>query len=183
VGLDTGYVEHDLDEQQVDWLERTVSAAGDRRLILMSHHQLFVPGKNAEEPLVKRLGPLLAQRRIFAWYWGHEHAAVVYKERHPKWGFYARGVGHGGFPFFRHRGSERVEPGLRDSRWRMIPASGAAPAAMLLDDPNPYVAPKADPERYGAQGYASLLLDGPAPTERLHRPDGTVVYQSKLAVE
>jgi hypothetical protein len=41
VCLDTAYVDFDLDPAQVTWLESIVAAAGDRKLILFSHHQPF----------------------------------------------------------------------------------------------------------------------------------------------
>jgi hypothetical protein len=40
-GLDTAYVDFDIDEKQVAWLETIVAAAGTRKLILFSHHQPF----------------------------------------------------------------------------------------------------------------------------------------------
>jgi hypothetical protein len=41
VGLDVAYVDHDIEEQQVEWLEDVIAAAGDRKVLLFSHHQLF----------------------------------------------------------------------------------------------------------------------------------------------
>ena len=179
VGLDTGYEDHDLDDEQTRWLEEVVGGAGARKVILMSHHQLFDPGKPPREKLARRLGTLLDAGKIFAWYWGHEHAAIIY-DPHPRWRLHARCIGHGGFPYFRYKGNDPLEPGREGARWRRLPAAGDTPAAMLLDDPNTYVRP-ADPERYGAQGFASLELAGSSLTERLHRPEGTVIYEKKLA--
>ncbi|HEX6243754.1 MAG TPA: trypsin-like peptidase domain-containing protein [Polyangiales bacterium] len=179
VGLDTGYRDFDLDDDQVTWLQRRIEAADKRRVILMSHHQLYKPGGKPSDKLAQRLEALLASRRIFAWYWGHEHAAVLF-EQHARWGLYGRCIGHGGFPYFRHRGDEPIKLGQAESRWRVLPAANGTPAALLLDEPNPYIPTPARPERYGAQGYASLSLDGPRLTERLHRPDGTIIHEQVL---
>ena len=43
VGLDTAYVDFDLDKDQVAWLTRIVNAAGTRKLILFSHHRHLYP--------------------------------------------------------------------------------------------------------------------------------------------
>jgi hypothetical protein len=179
-GLDTGYDEHDLDANQVAWLHQVVAAAGDRKLVLMSHHQLFAPGTPAIESLRSKVAGLLDTRRILAWYWGHQHAAILF-EPHPLWGLFGRCIGHGGFPFFRHKGNEQVEIGKAGSLWRRVPAAAGTPAAKQLDDPNPYVGPDANPERYGAQGFASLELAGPRLVERIHRPDGTIIHERELS--
>ncbi len=41
VGLDVAYLGHDIDAQQVAWLEEVIAGAGDRKVLLFSHHQLF----------------------------------------------------------------------------------------------------------------------------------------------
>ena len=99
VGLDTAYVDFDLDEKQVAWLTGIVNAAGTRKLILFSHHQPFSQLDDQGPKLQVALADLLKQQRIHAWYWGHEHRLVIY-DPHPLWGFKGRCIGHGGFPGF-----------------------------------------------------------------------------------
>ena len=41
LGMDTAYVDFDLDPIQVDWVKRMIAGAGTRRVILLSHHQPF----------------------------------------------------------------------------------------------------------------------------------------------
>ena len=179
IGLDTGYDDHNLDDEQLGWLKATVAEAGGRKVILMSHHQLYKPGDAPAKKLVAKVGPLLEAGKIFAWYWGHEHVAAIF-DHDPTYRFHARCIGHGGFPYFRYSGDAPSSSGLLDSSWRTLAGNNKTPNALQLDDPNPDVAP-ADPKKYGAQGFASLELDGPSLVERLHRPDGSVIYEKKLA--
>ena len=34
------------------------------------------------------------RKKIFAWYWGHEHRCALY-DQHPKWGVFGRCIGNG----------------------------------------------------------------------------------------
>jgi hypothetical protein len=106
--LDTSYSEHDLHGRQAQWLANLVKGAGDRKVLLFSHHQPFTlfpshfPSSLFDQGVVKKLSSLLRSRRITAWYWGHEHRCSLY-EPHEVWGFHGRCVGHGGFPEFRDK--------------------------------------------------------------------------------
>lgn len=179
VALDTGYKDFDLDDEQLEWVQATIAQAGPRKVIFFSHHQPFEPKKDSLTKLGKRLTPLLRSGKVFAWYWGHEHAAIVF-DKHVPWNLHGRCIGHGGFPYFRYKGNEPRETGLGGAQWRIIPAKGQTPAARYLDDPNPYVPSKANPDKYGAQGYASLELDGEKLIERILRPTGEVIFQQEL---
>jgi len=57
VGLDTAYAKHDLHGGQVDWLDRLLADAGERRLILFTHHQPF-------SRLDRRQGPRLVGKLV-----------------------------------------------------------------------------------------------------------------------
>jgi hypothetical protein len=41
VGLDVAYIDHAIDDRQVEWLKQVIRQAGDRKLVLFSHHQLY----------------------------------------------------------------------------------------------------------------------------------------------
>jgi Calcineurin-like phosphoesterase len=177
LGLDTAYVDHDLDAEQLAWVRGMVEQAGARKVIFLSHHQLYKPGGAIAKDLMQRVKPLLESGKVFAWYWGHEHVAAIFEPDRTH-SLHARCIGHSGFPYFRYKGDAALETGLEGARWRIFPGDGKVPRARVLDDPNPFVPEK--PERYGAQGFASLALDGPSLTERVHRPDGTVIYEQQL---
>ncbi|WP_437623884.1 metallophosphoesterase family protein [Sorangium sp. So ce1151] len=181
LALDTGYDEHDLDARQVEWIRQNVDAAGARRVILMSHHQPFSELEKGGPKLVQALEPLLEAHKVSAWYWGHEHCAFIYDE-HPAWKLQGRCIGHGGFPYFRYKGATGLKHVSQQgsSHWRIFKPSARSPGGRMLDDPNPYVAPEAEPEEYGAQGYASLVFDGPSLVEHLHRPTGEIIYTKQL---
>ena len=88
-----------LEDSEVAWLQRRLDQAGDRRTMLLSHHQLFtafedIGGSSAvNDKLQAQTGPLL--EKIAIWIWGHEHNLVIYKKQ---MNILARCVGHGAFP-------------------------------------------------------------------------------------
>jgi len=166
VGLDTGYSEHELHGDQADWVMNLVRDAGDRRVILFSHHQPFSLYEKQGPRLVTQLGPLLEQRKIHAWYWGHEHRCVVY-EPHPLWGVRGRCVGHSAFPYFR----DGFKQPLAEPGWQSIFAKNLVPGARVLDGPNKYV--EGNGVKYGPNGYVVLELDDRDLRELYMNPDGT----------
>lgn len=179
VGLDTGYVDHDLDAPQLEWLAALLERAGDRKVILFSHHQLFSRLESQGEKLAAKLAAPLAEGRIFAWYWGHEHLCAVY-EKSSRYQLFGRCVGHAGMPYARKRLRDfAVERREGIALWRRLPASNEAPAALVLDGENPYLGDEKD--RFGPHGYVTLELDGPRLTERYHQPDGLTVLEQTLA--
>jgi hypothetical protein len=94
IGLDSGYEDHGLKDPQREWLDAQLATSGPRN-ILLSHHQLFSPFESRafERKLHEKVQPLLG--RVFAWFWGHEHKAIVY-DKHL--GIHARCIGHGALP-------------------------------------------------------------------------------------
>jgi hypothetical protein len=121
VGLDTAwehpallvrgdqlFIEGDLGHlhgRQADVLAEC--AADDRRLLVLSHHQLFSAydeahftfgsDRAAATPMAEELAGVLAEREIDAWFWGHEHDCLGYEEHFGGVRF-ARAIGHGGVP-------------------------------------------------------------------------------------
>jgi hypothetical protein len=179
VGLDAAYVEHDLDGEQLPWLENIMSRQNDRKVVLFSHHQLFSALSGQGEHLAVKLQQYLSRQRIFAWYWGHEHLLALY-EPHPSWGLTARCVGHGGFPYFRPGFGATARTDLPyGMAFRTLPSSAEAPQARALDGPNEYLGDHRD--RYGPNGFMRLHLEGPELQEEVMTPAGDVLWTGQLA--
>ena len=106
IGLDTGY--HDakpeggtptfLEDTELQWLKDKIQNRGNRKTILLSHHQLFsafedICGAPVNQKLKDQLQDVLPE--VDLWLWGHEHNQVIYKKY---LGVLARCIGHGAFP-------------------------------------------------------------------------------------
>jgi Calcineurin-like phosphoesterase len=180
VGLDTAYVDHDMDETQVEWLNRVVARADGRRVLLFSHQQLFSRLDKQGPKLVRALkDPLLQKNAITAWYWGHEHDCVVY-DRHAEYGLFARCVGNGGVPAPR-RGNVKEAPAehsVAGITWRRLGATPDSPTCLALDGTNPYIRGKEG--KFVPHGYMTLELRDEHLTERVHLPDGTEIWSNDL---
>lgn len=179
VGLDSAYEDHDLGMNQSAWVEGLVGAAGARKVVLFTHHQPYSLLEKQGVKLTGKLRSLLGQRRIFAWYWGHEHRCVIY-DPHPFWGLHGRCIGHSGYPYYRDdpRNATVYDQG-EGYRWLQLGPRDLVPGALLLDGPNPYV--EGHEEKYGLQGYVTIELDGPHLLEAVHSPEGQVLYRNQLA--
>lgn len=179
--LDTAYEDGDLAGDQATWLARLVGRAESRgqKILLLSHHPPFsLFGEHAEK-VVEKLAGLLSERRILAWYWGHEHRAVMF-DQHEEWQLFGRCLGHGGFPYYRDDLSKAIlqTPNPDGTTWNQILQDGL-PAAWVLDGPNPFV--PGHEQKFGPHGYASLILDGPHLHEQVHAADGTQLWYQQLA--
>lgn len=106
LAMDTGYYDGKpggteptyLHDTEVTWLADKIQNRGDRRTILLSHHQLFaafedICGKSINEKLQAQVAPLLPDTDM--WFWGHEHNLVIYQKY---LGVLGRCIGHGAFP-------------------------------------------------------------------------------------
>lgn len=170
--LDTAYADHDLHGDQAAWVAGLAAASPNKKLVLFSHHQPFSLLDGQGPQLIRKLGSLFQSRRIYAWYWGHEHHCILYKP-HGLYGLRGRCVGHGGFPYFREKrilGS--TAPAAAE--WRNLDSRHLVPSAKVLDGQNPYI--EDGPEDYGPNGYMTLEFDGPDLFEIVHLPDGTEVW-------
>lgn len=163
--LDTAYVDFDIDDTQVAWPQAVVAAAGNRKLILFSHHQPFSQLDSQGPKIQAALHDLLNKQRIHAWFWGHEHRLALY-EPHTTWGFKGRCVGNGGFPAFRDELTTTPSPVYQ---WINLKTAPHAPAAKLLDGPNLWISE--DPMRYSPHGFLTLDFDGDQVWETYYTPD------------
>jgi hypothetical protein len=172
--LDTAYQDFDLDERQVAWVKSIVNAAGNRKLILFSHHQPFSQLDDQGPNLQIALADLLNTQRIHAWFWGHEHRLVLY-DPHPTWGFKGRCIGHGGFPAFR---DELPDAHGKIYQWLILPAQPQAPKAQLLDGPNFWI--PQDPEGFSPHGYVVLDFDGDTVWETYRVPNNIGLLKAQV---
>jgi hypothetical protein len=183
VGLDTAYLDYDMDAKQVAWLNNVVGSAGLRKVVLFSHQQLFSRLDDQGDKLRAKLGELLQTKRITAWYWGHEHQCVIY-DPHEEWGLAARCLGNSGIPEPRKR--EILEASVERSasyvKWRRLRRDQQSrpwsPSCLVLDGPNPDVPGREND--FGPHGYMILTFDGPVLKEQVVLPDGTVVFEHQV---
>lgn len=161
VGLDSAYDANRfklyrtgrLGDEQLDFLSRRVDALGDRKLLLMSHHQgLELDGEPSKKLWGQVLDVLAGTPAV--WYWGHLHAAVAYRTRD---GITGRCCGHGGMP----RGRAKVLDDKGAVVW-----FGQRPAE------DPAVPPRV------ANGLAHLRFDGPRLHEVFYDEWGTPMWWS-----
>lgn len=174
--LDTAYTDRDLDERQVTWILQTIADAGEKKVILFSHHPLFSNFKDQGVELQARLGTLLESRRISAWVWGHEHYCVRY-EPDPAYGLTARCFGNGSMPHKRSKIEEFPLVSTPTAQWRQID-QGLTPRALVLDGPNPYITEK--PNKYVPHGFAILDFSEDRINETICYPDGGIAHKGSL---
>ena len=106
-------------ESEADWHKAQAERAGDRKLVLLSHHQLFSPFGSlgsvdgvpyAYNPnLFEVFGPLLP--KVEWWFWGHEHTLGIF----PPYMGLKRGrcIGASAVPVFQDQQSYKIEDGLK----------------------------------------------------------------------
>jgi hypothetical protein len=105
VGLDTSWdtdvlskgASGVLQDPQAEYVAQ-VAKASDRKLVLLSHHQLAtVYDQDDIGPvLTAKLGPVLGSGRVTGWWWGHEHRCVGFEATQGV--RFPRCIGHGGVP-------------------------------------------------------------------------------------
>jgi hypothetical protein len=197
VGLDTAWRHPELDIRgdqlfvegdlghlhgpQVDELLRCAREPG-KRLLVLSHHQLysayddhrvaFGPDRSDTTPLQDELKPVLDEREIDAWFWGHEHDCLAYEHGFGGVGA-ARAVGHGAVPTpVRHTAATPLGGGHPPFVVRPDPYEGAPAALRALAWE--YRDVQDDAPLMCRRGFAVLDLDGPALTVRYVDEDGGV---------
>ena len=105
VGLDTSWdpdvltmgASAVLEDPQAEYVAQ-VAGASDRKLVLLSHHQLVTVYDQGDigPVLTAKLGPVLDSGRVTAWWWGHEHRCVGFEATQGV--RFPRCIGHGGVP-------------------------------------------------------------------------------------
>jgi hypothetical protein len=188
VGLDVAYLDHDIDDEQAWWVSEVVRNAGARKVVFFSHHQLY---SNIEKEQGERLwshatfGALLRSRRVFAWYWGHEHRCTIFEEPDREFGIYGRCIGHGGMP--QARDLTKDLPRATDARyaaadWRVCAEKpmdrNVLSRAVVLEGSNPFIT--GEEERFAPHGFCVLEFDGPHLREDVRDATGSVIYSRQL---
>lgn len=139
LGLDTAWEDGGLADPQAEWVRERMAATG-RKVVLLSHHQLFSVYQRAGAVLRSRLRGPLATGRVRAWFWGHEHRCMLFGRYNGVEA--ARCIGHGGVPvhMWRDAGEPCPTPALYEYRERLW--EGVEPWALF--------------------GFAVLDFDGPS---------------------
>jgi hypothetical protein len=189
IGLDTAYVDHDMDTTQVAWLNVVLSeleAKKKRKVVLFSHHQPFsrLDHKGQGPKLQKALAHLFDDQVITAWYFGHEHQCIIY-DQHPEWLFHARCLGHGGIPEARKSSVKEApadpkNPGGAGCTWRRLEANTDAPGCIALDGPNMDMKKKSDQDKFSPHGFMTLEFKGDSLIERVVSSDNTVIFTNTI---
>ncbi|HEY1919452.1 MAG TPA: metallophosphoesterase [Streptosporangiaceae bacterium] len=105
IGIDTAWDDDVVSTGQVAVLQdpqgtyvAQVADGSARKLVLFSHHQLvsFYDTSEVGSTLPDRLAHVLNDRRVTAWWWGHEHRAITYGAAAGVQ--YPRCLGNGGVP-------------------------------------------------------------------------------------
>jgi hypothetical protein len=183
VGLDTAYVDHDMDTEQVAWLNLVVresrQANPARKIIFFSHQQLFSRLDIQGPKLQQALRHLLDANDITAWYWGHEHQCVIY-DKHSQFGLLGRCLGNGGIPESRKTEVRNAptERTIGSVTWQRLSATNDSPSCLVLDGPNYDI--KGEEEKFVPHGYVTLELNGPTLIERVFLSDGTELYTNQI---
>ncbi len=171
-GMDTGYNDHDLpdvgedytwlQDVEVDWHTAQIRAAGSRKVILFSHHQLFsafqtIGSGYRNESLAGNLATWqgAGNNNVVAWLWGHEHLLEVYAPAgsgSPPLPILGRCIGHGAFPVFNNLG-------LYDKQTETVP-----------------LAPASTPSGYVQTGDENLVYDHGFALLTLGAGTGTIAY-------
>jgi hypothetical protein len=198
VGLDTAYgresasEDHDLDDIQVKWVEGILDhpEADGKKVLFLSHHQLYSQFDSQGPKLTSRLGHLLGAGRVNAWLWAHEHHAVIYQPHPDLGGLKASCLGHGGMPDARTRKVTKLS--VAESRqtssgqmlWRSFDplikdGRLICPSGLVLDGENIYI--KDEEKEFSPHGYAVLDFRDADLVEEIYTPGGTLIHERNLA--
>jgi predicted phosphodiesterase len=186
VVLDTAYVDHDMDNEQVAWLNLALKQSREanngqaKKLALFSHQQLFSRLDHQGPKLQNALRHLLNAQAITIWYWGHEHQCVIY-DTHPAWGLLGRCLGNGGIPEVRKDEVKNAptEKTVEGVMWKRMAATNESPSCLALDGPNPDIVGEA--QKFVPHGYMTLELNGPTLIERVHLASGKEILENQVA--
>ncbi len=152
-----------LDPDEAAWVCDRVTGQGNRKTILLSHHQLFsgyekIGDSPVNQSLRQQLQGVLS--KITMWLWGHEHNLVIFDKYQ---GVYGRCIGHGAFPVGIDEPQVPILPG--------VPVN----AKVQLDKGVSFY----------QHGFAILDLDGPTAQIAYYEDSSpnTALYQEQIAAD
>lgn len=189
VGMDTAYVDHDMDTKQVAWVNAVIEQAqksGPRKVVLFSHQQPFSQLSDQGPKLQRALQHLLEGKKITAWYFGHEHVCAIY-DRHPAWDLFGRCLGNGGIPEPRDSrvtgaGDDPKRPtGVANTTWKRVTVTPESPGAIILDGPNLTMEKPKDQQKFSPHGFMTLEFKGDTLVEKAFLSDGRKIYEETLS--
>jgi hypothetical protein len=156
LGLDTGYLDHDLAGAQADWVKGKLRP--DRRTMLLTHHQPFSSFEQVTAPMLTKLQPAFDAHRIDAWLWGHEHRAIVYDRNDAPYLDFGACIGHGGIPVLMEGVEIADHP---EVKWALKESQDE------------------DGSRWGLHGFAVLDFDGPLMHIKFVDQNGQTNYEEQ----
>jgi Calcineurin-like phosphoesterase len=187
VGLDTAYIDHDMDTTQVAWLNLILKQAElpKRKVVLFSHQQPFSRLDTQGPKLQKALQHLLEGKLIKAWYWGHEHQCVLY-DQHPKWELFGRCLGHGGIPEARKSEikdapADAKYPGGAGCTWRRLTPTADSPGCIALDGPNIDMKKASDQQKFVPHGFMTLEFKGAELIEHVFHSNQKEIFSNTIS--
>jgi hypothetical protein len=168
VGLDTSWdpdvlsqgASGVLQDPQASYVAE-VAKASDRKLVLLSHHQLTTVYDQADigPVLTAKLGPVLTGNRVTAWWWGHEHRCVGFEATQGV--RFPRCIGHGGVPVLQtHTDDDKPR-----APWAWQPSG-------YLDSGG---------QRWALFGFAVFDLDGDRIQARYRDEHGATIHTEVIA--
>jgi hypothetical protein len=170
VGLDTSWDTDVLSQGQLGVLAdpqadfvASVAHASERKLMLMSHHQLlsvYEPeAPKVGRTLAAKLGPTLDSGAVTAWLWGHEHRCMGFAQSGGVQ--YPRCIGNGGLPVL-----------MAHAQDAPVPAPGAWEERGFLESQG---------EHWARFGFAVLDLAGDHIDVRYRDDRGTTTRTEQFA--
>jgi Calcineurin-like phosphoesterase len=170
VGLDTAWDPDVLADGHFGVLEdpqakfvASVAQQSQRKLMLLSHHQLFSvydrSSADVGKTLAAKLAPTLDSSAVTAWLWGHEHRCMAFSDtRGVK---FARCIGHGGLPVL-----------MNHAAGDAVPKPGEWEERGFLEERD---------ERWARFGFAILDLAGGRIDVRYRDDEGTTTRSEQIA--
>jgi hypothetical protein len=157
LGLDTSYEEGGLHGNQADWIRQLRREHPNRKTVLLSHHQLFSAYESGAVSLRQKIRPLLKEKEIDAWFWGHEHRCLAYRDLEGV--RFASCVGHGGIPEY------------------LVEESLVRPKGLVYEYRKPF---STSWQPWITFGFAVLDIDGPHIVVRYVDEDGNEHWRTEL---
>jgi hypothetical protein len=161
-----------------------LSGAPGRRLLLLSHHQLFSAYDDdisKDNDLREKLTPTLDRQDVDAWFWGHEHDCLAYEAFRGVQA--ARVIGHGAVPTL-VRTAPAGAPYGNGGHHLVTPAPAAGTPA---DHPARFVRWEyrdyeigADGQHWAKHGFAVVDMSPDALRVRYIDTDGTVYVDETI---